>query len=151
MTYTTQSVVEAIACALEPLKYPVYASAVQQDVETPCFFISLMPSYSASQVDERNLTQLNFDIVFLQRPDIPDAADTFFPVIDYLNENFEFITLTDSDDTDGVLIHTYDRQYHVEGMDLHYQLGVKLRGHIVKTINPMKTLEELTYEIKTKG
>ena len=148
MTYTVQTVVEALAAALSPLKYPIYASAVQQDVDTPCFFISLMPGNSMSQIDDRNMTMLNFDIVFLQRPDIPNATDDIFTVIDYLNENLEFIELTDGDET--CLIHTYDRQYHVENIDLHYQLGVKLRGHVEKTVNLLKSLEELTYEIKTE-
>ena len=150
MTYTLQTVVEAIAEALSPLKYPVYASAVQQKVDLPCFFISLMPSTSTEQVDERNLTTMYFDVVFLQRPDIPNATDEIFEVIDFLNENFEFLTLADS--TEGseetALIHTYDRQYHLENMDLHYQFNVQLRGAYPREVNLLKTLEEINYEIK---
>lgn len=147
MTYTMQMVVEAIAAALEPLKYPVYASAIQQAVELPCFFIALMPSTSASEIDDRNMTTIGLDIVFLQRPDIPNATDQIFAVVDHLNANLEFITLTDSDE-ETALIHTYNRRYHLEEMDLHYQLDVKLRGSIPRDENYLKTLEELNYEIK---
>ena len=151
MTYTLQTVVEAIAEALSPLKYPVFASAVQQDVDVPCFFISLMPSTSVEQIDERNLTTMYFDVVFLQRPDIPNATDAIFEVIDFLNENFEFITLTDSTaGEETALIHTYERQYHLEDMDLHYQFNVQLRGAYPRDVNLLKTLEEIEYEIKNE-
>ena len=150
MTYTIQSVVEAIAGKLSDLNYPIYASAVQQDVDLPCFFISLMPSTSESQVDERNLTTLFVDVVFLQRPDIPDATDLIFSVIQHLNEKLEFITLTDGEGStaEEAPIHTYDRQYHLENMDLHYQFNLKLRGHLPKDVNLLKALEEINYEIK---
>ena len=149
MTYTLKLLVESIAGALVPLGYPVYASAVQQEVTTPCFFISLMPSTSAGQIDKRYMNDVYFDIVFLQRPDIPNATDDIFTVVDYLNNNLETITYTDGTET-GV-IHSYDREYHVEDMDLHYHVRFSLRGHIDVSDVKILTLEDLIYEIKGRS
>lgn len=149
MTYTVSNIINSIAGALAPLDYPVYASQTQQGITTPCFFISLMPSDSKSEVGGRYLNELNLDVVFLQEPNIANATDGIYAVLDYLNENLEMFEY--SDGTNTGYLHTYDRRHHLEVMDLHYQFSIKTRTYIDAVAQKMLKLEGITYEIKRKG
>jgi hypothetical protein len=46
------------------------------------------------------------------------------------------------------VIHTYERNSHMEDMDLHYQVTIKARGHIEVAETLMEELEAINYEIK---
>lgn len=148
MTYTVSNIINSIAGVLLPLDYPVYAGQTQQGVTTPCFFISLMPSTSKSEVGGRYFNELNLDIVFLQEPNIANATDGIYAVLDFLNENLEMFEY--SDGTNTGYLHTYDRSHHLEVMDLHYQLSIKTRTYIDAVAQKMLKLEGITYEIKRK-
>ena len=69
-----------------------------------------------------------------------------YEVIEYLDEHLD--TFEYSDGTDSGYLHTYERRYHMEGMDLHYQFHIKVRCLIDREVNLMQTLEEINYEIK---
>jgi hypothetical protein len=124
-------------------------SAVPQGVETPCFFISFMPSTSKSQVDKRIYSELSLDIVFLMKPNEINATTLAYTIIETLDENLEMIPYYEDGEQTGV-IHTYDRASHFEDMDLHYQLTIKARGHIDVASTLMEELEAINYEIKVK-
>lgn len=149
MTYSLSNLINSVAGALSGLDYPVYDSQTQQGVETPCFFISLMPSEISGEPYDRYYNTVNLDIVFLQDPNIPNATDLIYTVIDYLNEHLALFDY--SDGTETCKMHGLQRRHHLEEMDLHYQITIKMRIHIDVEETVLKTLEGITYEIKRKS
>ena len=64
-----------------------------------------------------------------------------------MDENLELIPYVDGED-EGV-VHTYDRSYQLQEMDLHYHLTFKNRVYIEED-NPLMKSLEVEYEIKVK-
>lgn len=151
MNYSIGDVLKSLARVIHGSfpDYKIYVSAVPQGVETPCFFISFMPSTSKSQVDKRIYSELSLDIVFLMKPNEINATTLAYTIIETLDENLEMIPYYEGGEQTGV-IHTYDRNSHFEDMDLHYQLTIKARGHIDVASTLMEELEAINYEIKVK-
>ena len=151
MNYSIGDVIKSIARIIHSgfPDYKIYVSAVPQGVDTPCFFISFMPSSSKSQVDERIYSELGLDIVFLMKPNEINATSIAYSIIEYLDENLEMIPYYEEGEQTGVM-HSYDRNSHFEDMDLHYQATIKARGHIEDTGPLMEELEAINYEIKVK-
>ena len=147
MEYNIATLLEGLSEVLSPLGYDIYISNRQQGVKTPCFFISLMPSTSQKQLGRSYFQQLSLDIVFLQDPNIINATDGIYSVIQFMDENLELIPYIDGEE-EG-LVHTYDRSYQLQEMDLHYHLTFKNRVYIDESSPLMKSLE-VEYEIKVK-
>lgn len=147
MEYNIAALLEGLAQVLSTLGYDIYISNRQQGVKTPCFFISLMPSTSQKQLGRSYFQQLALDVVFLQDPNIVNATDGIYSVIQFMDENLELIPYVDGED-EGV-VHTYDRSYQLQEMDLHYHLTFKNRVYIEED-NPLMKSLEVEYEIKVK-
>ena len=147
MEYNITTLLEGLAQVLSTLGYDIYISNRQQGVKTPCFFISLMPSTSQKQLGRSYFQQLALDVVFLQDPNIVNATDGIYSVIQFMDENLELIPYVDGED-EGV-VHTYDRSYQLQEMDLHYHLTFKNRVYIEED-NPLMKSLEVEYEIKVK-
>ena len=148
MTYSIETILQGIASVLSQLKYPIYVSNRQQGVKTPCFFISLIPGSDKDQIDDRVFVDFGLDIVFLQDTNIINAMDGIYAVLEFLQENLRMIPYSQDEET--TYVHTYDRSYQLEDMDLHYQFHLKNRMHLAKNETLMQALEELNYEIKVK-
>ena len=147
MEYNIATLLEGLAQVLSTLGYDIYISNRQQGVKTPCFFISLMPSTSQKQLGRSYFQQLALDVVFLQDPNIVNATDGIYAVIQFMDENLELIPYVDGEE-EG-LVHTYDRSYQLQEMDLHYHLTFKNRVYIEES-NPLMKSLEVEYEIKVK-
>jgi hypothetical protein len=149
MNYSIDNVLKSIARVIHKgfPDYKIYISAVPQGVTIPCFFISFMPSTSRSQVDNRIYSELGLDIVFLMKPNEINATSLMYQIVEYLDENLEMIPYYEGQENTGV-IHTYERNSHMEDMDLHYQVTIKARGHIEVAETLMEELEAINYEIK---
>ena len=147
MEYNIATLLEGLAQVLSTLGYDIYISNRQQGVKTPCFFISLMPSTSQKQLGRSYFQQLALDVVFLQDPNIVNATDGIYSVIQFMDENLELIPYVDGEE-EG-LVHTYDRSYQLQEMDLHYHLTFKNRVYIEED-NPLMKSLEVEYEIKVK-
>ena len=147
MEYNIATLLEGLAQVLSTLGYDIYISNRQQGVKTPCFFISLMPSTSQNQLGRSYFQQLALDVVFLQDPNIVNATDGIYSVIQFMDENLELIPYVDGEE-EG-LVHTYDRSYQLQEMDLHYHLTFKNRVYIEES-NPLMKSLEVEYEIKVK-
>lgn len=147
MEYNIATLLEGLAQVLSTLGYDIYISNRQQGVKTPCFFISLMPSTSQKQLGRSYFQQLALDVVFLQDPNIVNATDGIYSVIQFMDENLELIPYVDGED-EGV-VHIYDRSYQLQEMDLHYHLTFKNRVYIEED-NPLMKSLEVEYEIKVK-
>ena len=148
MTYSIETILQGIASVLSQLKYPIYVSNRQQGVKTPCFFISLIPGSDKDEIDDRVFVDFGLDIVFLQDTNIINAMDGIYAVLEFLQENLRMIPYSQDEET--TYVHTYDRSYQLEDMDLHYQFHLKNRMHLAKNETLMQALEELNYEIKVK-
>lgn len=149
MIYTLANLIDSVAGAISGLEYPIYASQTQQGVEVPCFFISLMPSEIQGQLSDRYMNSVSLDVVFLQQPNIPNATDKIYEVIDYLNEHLD--TIVYSDGTESGLLRCLERKYHLEEMDLHYQITIKTRIYVDVDEPLLLQLEDLSVEIKRKN
>ena len=149
MIFTLSNTINSIAGALSELNYPVYDSQTQQGVVTPCFFISLMPSDIKREASARYLNSLSLDIVFLQEPNITNATDLIYEVVDYLNEKLDLFEY--SDGAESCMLHAFDRKYRIDNMELHYQITLKVRTYIDVEETKLHLLEDLTYEIKRKN
>lgn len=147
MIFTLSNLINSIAGSLP--EYPVYASQTQQGVVTPCFFITLMPSEIKGEASARYFNSVSLDIVFLQEPNITNATDKIYEVVDYLNEKLDMFEY--SDGKDSCMLHAFDRNYHLEDMDLHYQITAKVRTYIDVEEIILRRLEDLTYVIKSKN
>ena len=146
MKYTIENIIDAIAGVLSYFELPIYSSPQQQGVTTPCFFISLMPSNSDKLIDNRYTNDLALDIVYLQQPNIVNAMDNVYPVIEYLDHNLDSFVY--SDGTNEGVLHTYERSYSMEDGDLHYRLHVKTRTLIETDPTKILIIEEINNEIK---
>lgn len=147
MEYNIAALLEGLAQVLSTLGYDIYISKRQQGVKTPCFFVSLMPSTSQKQLGRSYFQQLALDVVFLQDPNIVNATDGIYSVIQFMDENLELIPYVDGE-VEGVVL-TYDRSYQLQEMDLHYHLTFKNRVYIEES-NPLMKSLEVEYEIKVK-
>lgn len=147
MNYSIQNMVESIATMLNGQfpDIPVYASPNQQGTKYPCFFVFLMPSDITDQIDRHELRSLNFDVIYVQQRNIPNANEDIHAVADALDELFDMVQYTDG--TGTVPLHTHDRTYSIDDQELHYKLRVSQRVSTPVEHNPMMT-EETNVEVK---
>lgn len=149
MEYNISTLLDGLAEALSPLGYDVYISNRQQGVTTPCFFISMMPSSSRKELGRTYFQELALDVVFLQDPNIINATDGIFEVIQFMDENLELVPYKPSEN-EATVVHTYDRNYQLQEFDLHYHLTFKNRVYIADN-DPLMNSLEVSYEIKVKA
>ena len=148
MTYDINAILEGIATVLYNSGYEdIYISNQQQNVKTPCFFISMMPGSIRDEVDGRYIDDMGFDVTFLQNPNVVNSTDAIYEVLAYLNEHLDYIPYTDDAEVDPIPMHTYERNYNIQDMDLHYTFHIKNHIRISTTYNYMLTMEG-KYEIK---
>ena len=144
MTYSIRGIIEGIAARIASFcNYPIYISPTQQSCTPPCFFICLMPGNLKDEIDNRYYTTLNFDVVFLQNPNIVNASDGIISVLENLDLTLDTISYTENSST--ITMYTYDRKHHLENMDLHYQLTFHARLMKSEVHTYMKTLTEAVY------
>lgn len=120
--------------------YPIYDSPNPQGTEPPCFFIFLMPSTIEGQVGERFLRDLGVDIVFVQERNITNANAEILHIADYLDTALELFPYLDGS-KEMAWIRTYERQWHTEDGELHYQFHIRERIRFLEQENPMQEME----------
>ncbi len=151
MTFTIANIINSIAGVLREQypDYTVYDSPNQQGTDFPCFFIFLMPSTVAAEVDQRFYRDLGIEIVFVQQRNIVNGNAEIQAIREYLDENLEMFRYSDGSG-DSVPLHTYERQATTEDDELHYQFHIRQRVSIPREPNPMMTMEENNVSVKTK-
>lgn len=150
MEYKIMTLLQGLAEVLSELDYPIYVSQRQQDVETPCFFLTIMLGNSKKELGRTYYNELSVDIVFLQNPNIINATEGIIQVIEYLDEHLELIPYRYDEDKDPALVHTYERMHQIQDFDLHYHVTFKNRVYISDDAPLMASLEAINYEIKIK-
>lgn len=143
MIFTLENMINSLAAVLNKKypEYPVYDSPNQQGTDFPCFFIFFMPSQIDSQIDERFMSDLGIDIVFVQQRNIPSGNTEIHAIAGFLDEVLEtFPYMDESGET--AFIRTYERQWKSEDMELHYQFHIRHRVVLPKNIILMEEMEE---------
>lgn len=146
MTYNIVNLLDGLASVLSGLGYNIYISNRRQGVNTPCFFISMMSDDFAVEMGLMSMDELRLDIVFLQEPNIINATDGIYQVLQYLNEHLETIPYSENGQT--TTVRTYERSSQIQDSDLHYHLTFKNRIYLSSTSTKMQTLEDIDVEIK---
>ena len=149
MTFTIDNVLDSLAGVLKARypDYPVYASPNQQGTIYPCFFVFLMPSTMAEEVNDRARRDLGIDVVFVQERNLVNGYDGIHAVQEYLDYALETFQYADGSG-ETVPIHTFERQASVEDDELHYQFHIRQRVSYPRTPNTMKEMEENNVGIK---
>lgn len=147
-TYNYDNLLEGLSSVLSETGYDVYDSKRQQGSNAPCFFIVMMSDDFKEEMGRMSMDELQLDIVFLQDPNIVNAMDGIYTVMQYLNEHLKTIPYTDGENT--TILRTYERRSHIQDYDLHYQVTFKNRIFLAEDTTKMKTLEDIDVEIKVK-
>ena len=147
MNYSIRKLITGVAQRLSGLSLPIYIAPTQQKADVPCFFICLMPGDFKTELSKMATANVNLDIVYLQSPNIQNAMNGIYNVIDYLDSNLETINYIDGEES--TLLSVFDRKHHLEEMDLHYQISLHVRVSLSEIQTFMKELE-VDYEVKTR-
>lgn len=141
MTYSIAGLISSVAAMLSEkwTEVPVYGSPVRQ-ASYPCFFVFLMPSTITDQVSERWRRDISLDVVYVQERDAPNAEEALWKVAEELEELLDTVSCTDG--TETVLLHTHDRGVSIEDQELHYKFRVPVRVSVQTEETLMQTLEE---------
>ena len=126
---------------------PVYASPNQQGTEYPCFFVFVIPTSGISdQLSGRSKRDIELDVVYVQERNSADANMELYGVAEMLDELLDMVSYKSGSET--VPLHTHDRTYSIEDLELHYKLRVTQRVYVPRQEIPMQVLEENNVEIK---
>lgn len=157
MTLTSENIINSLAGVLKERypEYPVYASPNQQGTDFPCFFIFFMPSSIESQIAGHFMRDLGIDIVFVQQRNITDGNEEILAVAEYLDERLELFRYLDGNGQadkkeDTAMIRTYERQWKIEDMELHYQFHIRKRVEASKGHIFMQEMEENNAYVKER-
>lgn len=139
MTYKIENLIESIAAQLKSVwaDLPVYDSYTLQGAVHPCFFVFLIPSNIADQIDRIEKRETFFDIVYVQDRNAPSAYGTLYDVADQLDELLDVINY--SADGETIPIHTHERNYSIDDQELHYKIKILARVSRPYTPNMMQT------------
>lgn len=149
MTFEIYRVIKSIATQLAGAfpYYPVYASPNQQGTKYPCFFVFVVPTSGISdQLSERAKRDISLDVVFVQERNKAGANEELYSIAETLDELLDTVAYTADGET--VPLHTHDRTYSIEDLELHYKLRVTQRVYVPRQEIPMQVLEENNVEIK---
>ena len=149
MTLEIYRVIKSIAAQLAGAfpYYPVYASPNQQGTKYPCFFVFVVPTSGISdQLSERAKRDISLDVVFVQERNKAGANEELYAIAETLDELLDTVAYTADGET--VPLHTHDRTYSIEDLELHYKLRVSQRVYVPRQEIPMQVLEENNVEIK---
>ena len=141
MIFSIDNLIESIAAQLKT-KYPalpVYDSYTLQGCKFPCFFVFLTPSNIYDQIDRRDKRDLNFDVVYVQERNAPNAYGTLYTVADTLDALLDIVTYTDGGES--IPLHTHERNYSIDDQELHYKFKIIARVSRPYEPTPMQTEE----------
>lgn len=133
--------IDAISIRLNEVfgdKYTIYLEAVEQNLQTPCFFIQPMDSMDANMIHNRKAGQHLFVIDY-----IPDEESghrsQFAEVTSKLFDSFDFVTLPD-----GTVLPTFDRSINVTDDILHFIVRFKFEYFTDLVEEPMQESMEMS-------
>ena len=100
-------------------KYTIYLEAVEQNLQTPCFFIQPLNPMDANMIYNRKAREYPFVIDYIPE-DATGHRAQFAEVTEKLFDSFDFLTLAD-----GTVLPTFDRNIDVTDDILHFIVRFK--------------------------
>lgn len=120
------SIIDAISIRLNEVfgdEYTIYLESVEQDLQTPCFFIQPIDSMGSDMIYNRVSRSHIFMIDYLPNDDNGHRSQ-FAEITDKLFDSFESLTLGD-----GTRLPTFNRTVNVTDDVLHFSIQFKFYGY----------------------
>lgn len=123
----------------------IYTDAVEQGLETPCFFVSVLEPAERQMIGQRYFREAGFVIQYL-----PDEAETdsinrnINQVLEALFDGMEYITLAD-----GKIMNGTKRNSKVEEEILHF--FVSYNCFVIKKASFKEAMDFMETDISLKG
>lgn len=124
MIFTMPALARALADYLSP-QLPgaaFYADPNQQGTRLPALFLLQTNARISSHVGGRLLRRLGLDLIYLERPNEPDADSRLQAAADVLDLCLDTFPYVQPD----VRLRTYDRRWEIAEETLHYKFNLKL-------------------------
>lgn len=97
----------------------VYLESVEQNLQTPCFFIQPIDSSDSNMIHNRKYREYSFVVDYIPKDDGRHRSQ-FAEITDKLFESFDSVTLAD-----GTIAYTFDRSINVTDGILHFIVRFK--------------------------
>ena len=114
--------VDAISVRLHEVfgdKYTIYLDSVEQNLQTPCFFIQPIDSADVNMIDNRKHRDYSFTVDYIPEDDTGYRTQ-FVEVTSKLFDSFDSLVLND-----GTIVYTFDRSINVTDDILHFIIRFK--------------------------
>ena len=150
MIFTYDNLINSIAGVLATIKdVPVYDSPSYNN-DFPCFYVFLVNPKIDEQISDVHYRETMIDIVYVQERNSAAQNVELHEILEGLDENFNMIPYQDFSDenSEPVLLHTYERNASIEDQELHYKFTIKQRVMVDKKHIYMNDLEENNVEVK---
>ena len=130
--------IDAMSTRLDEIfdgEYAVYLEEVEQNLQTPCFFIQPLTATDKNMIDNRRYRTYGFAIQFI--PGTKAYRSLFADVTKKLFDNFDDFPIGDD-----VTVYTFDRTVNVIDDVLHFTVLFKCYEYTDKPSEPaMEDLE----------
>lgn len=116
-------IIDAISVRLDELfgdSYTIYLESVEQNLQTPCFFIQPVHSSDKNMIDTRKFRTYSYVIDFIPTDDEGYRVQ-FVDVTSKLFDGFDSVTLSD-----GTILHTFNRTVDIVDEILHFTLQFRI-------------------------
>lgn len=119
-------VIDSISIRLNEIfgdRYTIYLEAVEQDLQTPCFFIQPIDSMDSNMIHNRKHRVYSFVIDYIPEDDSGHRTQ-FTEVHNKLFDSFDSVTLAN-----GVVLPTFERSINITDDILHFIVRFKFYGY----------------------
>ena len=119
-------IIDAISIRLNEIfgdGYTIYLESVEQDLQTPCFFIQPIDSMDSNMIYTRKHRIMSFVVDYIPEDDGKHRYQ-FTEVHDKLFDSFDSVTLPN-----GVELSTFDRSINITDDILHFIVRFKVYGY----------------------
>ena len=120
----------------------IYLEAIEQDLQTPCFFIQPIDDTDKNMIAHRKYRTELFVIDFIP-DDTRGHREQFLEVRDKLRDNFDTLTIGD------VVLPTFNRSIQADSDMLHFSFACKYYPYMDKEAEP--EMEELEMSVNYNG
>lgn len=136
-----KEIIDAISVRLDQIfgdEYTIYLEEVDQGLQTPCFFITLIDFEDKNRIADRKYRQYGFAIDFIPSDDEGHRMQ-FAEVTDKLFDNFDSVELAD-----GTILYTFDRNINVIRDVLEFTVLFKVYKRYVVDAEPVQENMEMS-------
>ena len=135
----------------------VYTNPMQQDYDSPCFYINYIGDQdNKEQIDDTSTQNLNLEITYEEPHNIPNLFDKYREVAQTINDNIEHnltYNLRDPDNINTIIkeipLHVHDKRMACDLNAMHYKFKLSLRLRAIK--EEVDKIEKIKWEISAKN